>query len=308
MTDLTWATGPDSGCLGLTGNLLVSGGEHLAALDLSSWTLNYLGPGRPREQCLVLTVTTSPLGDAVFFASGALFNLTSRTWTYLPAPPTSFNMALVIQDAKTKRLWKQTKQCSGGRNANNGWPGVSKWKQPGGWFHSLATWHWRRGVETGALALIEIFFLKHLTMIMVFIWCVHCTDSPTDSGCEAILRWGTCCSQGWHTQRQLRFHHPFASLSLLEMVEWHQWVQKVTQILMMLEILHPLSPPFYWNLLATFPSHHIPHQMNWWSQVQENPQHLTWFLSIPEIRKVWSRKQKQTGRVRHQAQLALTWS
>ena len=104
MTDLTWATGPDSGCLGLTGNLLVSGGEHLAALDLSSWTLNYLGPGRPREQCLVLTVTTSPLGDAVFFASGALFNLTSRTWTYLPAPPTSFNMALVIQDAKTKRL------------------------------------------------------------------------------------------------------------------------------------------------------------------------------------------------------------
>ena len=71
ISDLTWATGPDSGCLGLSGNLLVSGGQHLAALNLTSWTLSYLGPGRPREQCLVLTVTTSPLGDAVFFASGA---------------------------------------------------------------------------------------------------------------------------------------------------------------------------------------------------------------------------------------------
>ena len=95
ISDLTWATGPDSGCLGLAGNFLISGGRHLAALDLSSWTLNYLGPGRSREQCLVLTVTTSPLGDAVFFASGALFNLTNGTWTFLPAPPTSFNMALV---------------------------------------------------------------------------------------------------------------------------------------------------------------------------------------------------------------------
>ena len=95
IADLTWATGPDSGCLGLAGNLLISGGQHLAALDLSSWTLNYLGPGRPREQCLVLSIATSPLGDAVFFASGALFNLTSSTWTNLPSPPTSFNMALV---------------------------------------------------------------------------------------------------------------------------------------------------------------------------------------------------------------------
>ena len=95
LSDLTWATGPDSGCLGYAGNLLVSGGEHLAALDLASWTLTYLGPGRSNEQCLVLSDDSSPLGDAVFFASGALFNLTSRSWTSLPTPPTSFNLALV---------------------------------------------------------------------------------------------------------------------------------------------------------------------------------------------------------------------
>ena len=95
ISDLTWANGPDSGCLGLAGNRLVSGGEHLADLDLASWTLSYLGPGRPQEQCLVLSEKTSPLGNAVFFASGALFNLTSRTWTFFPTPPTSFNMALV---------------------------------------------------------------------------------------------------------------------------------------------------------------------------------------------------------------------
>ena len=73
----------------------MSGGEHLAALDLASWTLTYLGPGRSNEQCLVLSDYSSPLGDAVFFTSGALFNLTTRSWTSLPTPPTSFNLALV---------------------------------------------------------------------------------------------------------------------------------------------------------------------------------------------------------------------
>ena len=53
---------------------------------------NFLRDG---EHCIVLSASSSPLGDAVVFTSGSLYNLTSGTWSSLQEPSLSFNMALV---------------------------------------------------------------------------------------------------------------------------------------------------------------------------------------------------------------------
>ena len=210
MSDLTWATGPDSGCLGLVGNLLVSGGQHLATLDLSSWTLTYIGPGRPREQCLVLSAATSRLGDAVFFASGALFNMTSRTWTFLPAPPTSFNMALVNQkgfETKPNHVQVGGLPTMVGLAHQNGSSLVGDSTI---WQLDIGREEWRQVAQ------------------------LHHKNSNID-----IPRWENCCNQGWHTQPQLKFHHPCASPWHLQMTDCHQQFQKVN-------LPRPLLPPHFY--------------------------------------------------------------
>ena len=50
---------------------------------------------RDGEHCVVLSASSSSLGDAVVFTSGSLYNLTSGTWSSLQEPPLSFNMASV---------------------------------------------------------------------------------------------------------------------------------------------------------------------------------------------------------------------
>ena len=159
---MTWASGPDSGCLGAAGGHLVAGGPHILALDWAAWTLRFLAPGR-REQCLVLSSNTSPLGDAVFFMSGALYNLTSGAWSFLPPPPVSFNLASV----RGRGGW------SGGRLAYSGGAGHQAGGGAGGGHRGGAAGCGDPGVAPGA---------------------TPSTPSPS-------TRWGASPRPGWPTPR-----------------------------------------------------------------------------------------------------------
>ena len=66
--------------------------------------------GREGEHCIVLS-SSSLLGKGVLFMSGQFYNLTSRTWISLPAPPVSFNLALVSR--RTSRRYTALPQVGG---------------------------------------------------------------------------------------------------------------------------------------------------------------------------------------------------